>query len=275
MSIACTTCGSPIPDGFAFCGHCGASSEPPAPPGYPPSFMAGPPPGPPPGAYPGAAPIQAAVQARLVVLRGPVPEGSVYDLRQGRNVVGRQADISFPNDHGIDGEHLVLEVHGPDVQVAAVPGEGGAYRRIRDPAVVQSGDTVFAGEQYLIVRRGDDAPQEQLDPNSAVPEETFGTPLPPPQLHVTQLLSAGVPGRVASTDKSTLSVGRENSDLSFPQDRFMSGRHVRLENNSGTLSVIDVGSLNGTFTHIDDMPVSLRSGDELMVGSVLFRVDVG
>lgn len=218
---------------------------------------------------------QRVAQARLVVLRGPVPEGSIYDLRVGRNVIGRQADISFPNDHGIDGEHLVLEVRGSDVSVVSVPGEGGAYRRIRDPAVVKSGDTIFAGEQYLVVRRGDDAPQEQLDPNAVVPEETFGTPLPPPQLHVTQLLSAGVPGRVASSDKSTLTIGRENSDLSFPQDRFMSGRHVRMENNNGTLSVVDVGSLNGTFTHVDATPAPLHGGDELMVGSVLFRIDIG
>lgn len=265
MAIACTNCNSPIPDGFAFCGHCGNSSAP------PPSSAApeAPPPGPPP-----SSPASAS-RARLVVLRGPVPEGSVYELRSGRNVVGRQADISFPNDHGIDGEHLVLEVFGAEVQIADVPGEGGIYRRVRQPAQVRSGDTIFAGEQYLIIRRGEDAPCEQLDPNAAVPEETFGTPLPPPLLHVTQLLSAGVPGRVASTDKSTLTVGRENSDLSFPQDRFMSGRHIRIENSGGALTVVDVGSLNGTFTHVDDVPTNLATGDELMVGSVLFRVDLG
>lgn len=210
-----------------------------------------------------------------MVLRGPVPEGSVYDLRAGRNVIGRQADVSFPNDQGIDGEHLVVDVQGEDVLITSVPGEGGAYRRIRNPAEVRSGDTIFAGEQYLVVRRGDDAPQEPVDPGAVVPEETFGTPLPPPQLHVTQLLSGGVPGRVASTDKSTLTVGRENCDLSFPQDRFMSGRHLRLENNGGNLTVVDVGSLNGTFTRVDNTPVQLVTGDELMVGSVLFRIDLG
>ena len=106
-----------------------------------------------------------------------------------------------------------------------------------------------------------------------MPEETFGTPLPPPLLHVTQLLAGGLPGRVASTDRPSLSIGRENCDLSFPQDRFMSGRHVRIEREADALSVIDVGSLNGTFAPVTRTPVALEIGDEVMVGNVLFRID--
>jgi len=210
---------------------------------------------------------------QLVVLRGPLPEGSTFDLQSGRNVIGRNADVSFPNDTALDDRHMVLECHGGGAQITEIQGASGAFRRNRGAMRIPSGDTVFAGEQYLVMRKGSDAPKDPIDPNAEVPPETFGTPLPPPQLHITQLLQGGLPGRVASTDKNTLTIGRENCDLSFPQDRFMSGRHLRLENNNGELTVVDVGSLNGTFSRVSDMPVELAAGDEIMVGSVLFRVD--
>ena len=203
-----------------------------------------------------------------------MPEGSTYDLKPGRNAIGRSAEIAFAADTSLDAEHLVLQCEQGQVEIVAVPGEGSAFRRIRTPTRVASGDLIFAGEQYLVPRLGDDAPREQIKPGTDVPEETFGTPLPPPQLHVTQLLAQGLPGRVASTDKEALTIGRENSDLSFPQDRFMSGRHVRIEQRAGDLEITDVGSLNGTFARVTETPLRLAAGDEIMIGAVLFRVDL-
>lgn len=263
MARACTQCGSPIQPGFGFCGHCGnrvVEAAPPPPP---------PPPPPPRPSGNSSAPVM-----RVVVLRGPVAEGSSYGLRQGHTSIGCAGDIALPIDSGLDEIHVVLSATQGRVDIVDVPGASGVWRRIREPAQLRSGDTVFAGEQYLIVRLGDDAPRERVDGGHDVPEETFGTPLPAPMLHITQLLGAGIPGRVASTDKAMLTVGRENCDLSFPQDRFMSGRHLRIERDGDSLSLIDVGSLNGTFSPVGAVPVSLQAGDEIMVGSLLFRVDV-
>lgn len=208
-----------------------------------------------------------------MVLRGPLPEGSTFDLLPGRNVIGRAAEIAFPTDTSLDDRHLVVDCRGGGAAITEVPGTSGCFRRNRGAVRIPSSDTVFAGEQYLVVRKGSDAPQDPVDPAADVPPETFGTPLPPPRLQVTQLLHGGIPGRVASTDKNTLTVGRENCDLSFPQDRFMSGRHMRVECSNGELTIVDVGSLNGTFSRVTDLPVALAAGDELMIGAVLFRVD--
>ena len=266
----CPSCANPVPADFGFCGHCGANmraAEPPPPPPPPPASPA------PVATGSSRTPRSQSTGVQLVILRGPMPEGSTYDLRFGRNTVGRSSEIAFAADTSLDPEHLVLGCEGGHVDIVEVPGEGGAFRRIRAPASVASGDLVFAGEQYLVLRVGEHAPRESVDSSQGVPEETFGTPLPPPHLHVTQLLGRGLPGRVASTDKTSLSIGRENSDLSFPQDRFMSGRHVRVENQDGEIQVTDVGSLNGTFARVTEVPLRLSAGDEIMIGAVLFRVD--
>ena len=271
-SSPCPNCGATVPTGFKFCGHCGYSMPAGAPPPGPPP-AAPPPPARRPSPAQGHAARSSGVQ--LVVLRGPLPEGSTFDLQPGRNDIGRAATIAFPSDSSLDDPHLVVDCHGGGASITEVPGTSGCYRRNRGAVRILSGDTVFAGEQYLVVRKGSDAPQDPVGTGSEVPPETFGTPLPPPQLQVTQLLHGGIPGRVASTDKNTLTVGRENCDLSFPQDRFMSGRHLRVENNNGELTVVDVGSLNGTFSRVADLPVALAAGDEVMIGAVLFRVDFG
>ncbi len=267
-SRPCDSCGNMVPPDFGFCGHCGANMVPaePSPP-PPPSNPA------PIGLGSGSTSPAQSTSVQLVILRGPMPEGSTYDLRMGRNTIGRSSQIAFGVDTTLDPEHLVIGCDGGHVEIVDVPGEGGAFRRIRAPAVVASGDLIFAGEQYLVLRIGERAPSESVDSSQGVPEETFGTPLPEPHLHVTQLLGRGLPGRVASTDKTSLSIGRENSDLSFPQDRFMSGRHVRVDNQDGEVEVTDVGSLNGTFARVTEVPLRLSSGDEIMIGSVLFRVD--
>ena len=188
-------------------------------------------------------------------------------------MLGRNGDVSFRNDASIDPKHLVLRCSNNHVEIAEVPGKSGGYRRIRKTIEVNAGDVIFAGEQYLVIDDGNRTRESVAAAETDAPEETFGTPLPPPQLHVTQLLANGLPGRVASTDKTTLTIGREGSDLSFPHDRFMSGRHLRIDNESGALKVTDVGSLNGTFSRVVDVPQRLAVGDEVMIGSVLFRID--
>jgi hypothetical protein len=259
MPRPCSSCGSPVPTGFAFCGHCGNRMAPEPPPPPPP------PPGPPPSA------LDAGL--RIIVLRGPVAEGTTFALPIGRTTVGRNAEVSFSADSTLDDVHLVIEASVGTANIVDVPGSSGVWRRIREPTTLASGDTIFAGEQYLVIRRGEDAPRDRVEGGDDVPEETFGTPLPAPLLHVTQLLAGGLPGRVASTDRPSISIGRENCDLSFPQDRFMSGRHVRIEREGDGLSLVDVGSLNGTFAPVTRTPVAIQVGDEVMVGNVLFRLD--
>lgn len=211
---------------------------------------------------------------RLIVLRGAVAEGTAYDLNQGMQAMGRQGELAFPGDALMAARHVVFQRIGDAADVVEVPGPTGCFRRIRQPEVVESGAVIFAGEQYLLARRGDDVPADAVE-GEDLPPEVFGTPLPVPHLHITQLLLGGLPGRVVSTDRDVLTVGREGCDLSFPQDRFLSGRHLRFELLSdGTIQIVDIGSLNGTFVRCENLPYRIEKGDELLVGEMLFRVDI-
>ena len=277
--VTCSSCGTSWPAGYQFCGRCGSVmhisevqpfAPPPPPTGPAPDESGGLMFGDDVGAqisYPDASIV------RFVVLRGPVLEGTVFELPEGRVHIGRSAELAMSADSLLAPRHAAVERFGERVSLDEITGPGGCFLRIREPTATESGEVIFAGEQYLLVRTGEDIPVDQ--PGAYAPPETFGTPLPAPRLHVTQLLAGGLPGRVVSTDRETLTVGREGCDLSFPQDRFMSGRHLRIDlTPGGELKLTDVGSLNGTFVRVANTPMQLHRGDEVLLGSTLLRLEV-
>lgn len=268
-NVTCAKCGTSWPQAYQFCGRCGGPLHAD---NFAPVTDAAHIPPPPRGPAP-QEPL-ATASIRLSVLRGAVSEGATVEVPLGVSALGKQAEMSFPNDPLLAARHVVFDRSPETIDIIGIPGEAGVFRRLREPTLVRSGEVIFAGEQYLLVRSAESIPSEPPPPGE-LPPENFGTPLPPPRLHVTQLLAGGLPGRVTSTDRDQLTIGREGADMSFPQDRFMSGRHLRLEvAPTGHVQVVDSGSLNGTFVRIKRLPQRLHGGDEILCGTLLFRLDV-
>ena len=92
---------------------------------------------------------------------------------------------------------------------------------------------------------------------------------------MSQQLAGGGEGRIVSAQGAALTMGREGNTLNFPQDRFISGRHARLDAASDSHHVIltDTGSRNGTFVRTKGA-LELFHGDYLFVGQQLLRVEI-
>lgn len=65
-------------------------------------------------------------------------------------------------------------------------------------------------------------------------------------------------------------VGRNDGEIRFPDDVFMSPVHAQFTPRDGQLFVRDLGSRNGTWVFIDG-PQKLADGDHLLVGSQILR----
>jgi hypothetical protein len=70
--------------------------------------------------------------------------------------------------------------------------------------------------------------------------------------------------------RGDVTIGRQEGDLTFPDDAFMSPLHAKLSWEAGQLVVRDLGSRNGTWVFLE-APHRLLDGDLMLIGSQVFR----
>jgi pSer/pThr/pTyr-binding forkhead associated (FHA) protein len=79
----------------------------------------------------------------------------------------------------------------------------------------------------------------------------------------------GTFGKTVPVTKETL-IGRENCDLSYPQDMLLSPRHASVAVREGKLVLKDLNSQNGSFIR-QRQDTELLPGDVFLLGRELFR----
>ena len=89
-----------------------------------------------------------------------------------------------------------------------------------------------------------------------------------------QLLTGGSIGMIHCARENSVLIGREDADMNFPLDVFMSGNHARVEMAApGRFQLVDLTSRNGTFIRIRGEQ-ELSHGDYLFLGKQLLRVEM-
>ena len=97
----------------------------------------------------------------------------------------------------------------------------------------------------------------------------------PAPKHVLQLITEG--GQVGGAypiESGELSIGRNEGDVTFPHDGYLSGKHARVVERGGRFFLVDNGSRNGTFVRIKG-EVEIETGDTFLVGKQIFRLEKG
>ena len=69
-------------------------------------------------------------------------------------------------------------------------------------------------------------------------------------------------------------IGRENGDITFPDDGYVSGSHCRVYGDEEGVFLEDLGSSNGTYMRVRRGQL-IRPGTMILIGQQLFRVDLG
>ena len=215
---------------------------------------------------------QQAVVPRLVVIKGEGGDGVTYHLSAMNHTVGRSTgDIRFSEDLFLNPEHARFTVQGGRLFVKDMTSVNGVFVRIKSPVQLEHGDFFLVGEQLL---RLDSEPYGDGGPDTHG-TYSYSSPRPEGRFRVSQQLAGGGEGRIVSAQGAALTMGREGNTLNFLQDRFISGRHARLDAASDSHHVIltDTGSRNGTFVRTKGA-LELFHGDYLFVGQQLLRVEI-
>jgi pSer/pThr/pTyr-binding forkhead associated (FHA) protein len=211
--------------------------------------------------------------ARLVAVRRDGTDGERYELFEESFDIGRrQGQLTFEEDPYLSERHCRLSVRAGKWLIEDLNSRNGIYSRIVKPYPLGDGDLLLFGKQVMAFVHISD---EELDMAPAVEHGVmvFGSPLRKPWGRLMQLTVAGVHRDVYHLYRPQLTLGREEGDLTFPDDEFMSRKHMAVSEIDGKVTVQDLGSSNGTFIRVRGS-MELSSGDTLRIGDQLLRFEL-
>ena len=187
---------------------------------------------------------------------------------QGEQLVcGRRGDLPLADDPFVADQQARFFFSGSRLAVEDVGGGNGVFVRIRQERELSVGGELRVGRQRLLV---EPVPAPTPGPGGVMP---WGSPDPGMRFRVIQILEGGIRGAAFPLKDGDNLLGRENGDLAFPTDGFVSGRHATLSVRDDRLMVTDLHSSNGTFLRLS-APSFVDDGDQFLIGRQLVRVDV-
>jgi pSer/pThr/pTyr-binding forkhead associated (FHA) protein len=252
-NYVCRSCSTPVPIAHKFCGRCGAAI-PPEILNFRTQFFGQ---------------LQTPGRAKLILVRGDGVEGLVYQLSAEQHLIGRNGQITFPDDPFVSARHANLFYRAGKLVVRDEGSMNGTYCRVSGSVEVAPGESFLAGEQLF---RIEGAPRPNDGP---APDGTYfyTSPKHQTQFKLSQVLEGGTFGMAVCARGNTLTIGREGCDLNFASDLYMSAAHCKLEEASGKLTLTDMGSRNGTYLRLKQER-ELANGDYLFIGRKLLRVEI-
>ena len=265
--LSCARCGSEREPDALFCRYCGASFK-----------ESGPLNGFTPPQSPAAAPAvnMGLAAPRLVTLLKDGSEGRSIPLTdKDQDIGGAEGDITFPDDPYLSPRHARIACRADTYSVRDLDSVNGVYVRLREDAELRDRDMMLVGQQVLRFELLADG-ELPLGPGFQRGVMVFGTPESARFARLIQYTTEGVARDVHYLFRDETIIGRENGDIVFTDDPFLSRRHaaLRVDHAGRRFTLHDLGSSNGTALRIRGEHV-LKDGDQFRIGRHLFRFEAG
>ena len=257
--MVCPSCNAPVAPEHKFCGKCGHPMR-----GTPQARSVST------ASRPPTDPGTSQARARLLLIRGEGMDGVCYHLNAAEHVAGRKTGtILFPEDPYLSPKHANFYYEGNRLFVRDEGSLNGIYNRIRNSAELADGELFLAGEELLRIDLSD------IGGDTVGRDHThyFASPRSARPYRITQVFEGGRPGICVLARNDSILVGREHCDLNFPEDRFISGQHCRVDFTGRKAVVTDLQSRNGTYVRVHGRR-ELHHGDSIFLGRQLLRVEM-
>jgi hypothetical protein len=208
---------------------------------------------------------------RLVSVKRDGTDGPVYQLTGGFADVGTgPVKIRLADDPHVASRHVRFERNGSAVQVVPLDEVNGVMWRLTEPTEILDGHIVLIGRELCQIDIVDQ--DEHAPPLTQHGVAMFASPLRKPWARLSQILTSGAIGDVRHFYGDEVIVGREEGDIIFADDEFMSRRHAAFRLEKGRCILEDLDSSNGTFVRLDGATL-ISDGDYLRVGDHMFRFE--
>jgi pSer/pThr/pTyr-binding forkhead associated (FHA) protein len=176
-----------------------------------------------------------------------------------------------PTGHPVAARHpaLVPARQPAPARAAPLPGAIPGY-----PGAAMDTPQARAASEQTPVRGPGPFPRAQDAPGRSA----RSTPAPEPTATLTwgtlvMLHADGSDGARFPLAGNWVEIGRSQGDISFPEDRFLAPRHLRLTRVGSTVRARPLDTLNGVYRRLRT-PVELDHGDVLLVGQEVLRYEL-
>lgn len=223
------------------------------------------------------APISAAAGlawGTAVLVNRDGSDGQRFALAGEYVVIGRAgADIAFEDDRFLARQHARFERTGDGVKVHSLDTLNGVFKKADLPVDLVDGMTILVGREVLRYEKVD--PEEiKVHPLIRHGVALFGSPPREPWGRFVAIVPSGGWRDVRHLVGEEIVLGREEGDIVFRDDAFMSRRHAAVTWDGKRAQITDLGSSNGTFVRITG-PTPIKHGDHVRMGDQLLRIELG
>ena len=221
-----------------------------------------------------AAIVAGSVWGSAVLVNRDGSDGQRFALGGDDVVVGRAgADIAFDDDRFLARQHARLERAGDGaVRIHPIDLLNGVFKKTDAPVELADGATVLVGREVLQFEKvGPD--ERSIHPLVRHGVALFGSPPREPWGRLMQLVPSGGHRDVRHLVADEIVLGREEGDIVFRDDAFMSRRHAAITWDGKRAQLTDLGSSNGTFVRVAG-PTALKHGDHVRMGDQLLRIEL-
>jgi pSer/pThr/pTyr-binding forkhead associated (FHA) protein len=170
--------------------------------------------------------------------------------------------------------HARIERRGESFVLRDLGSINGIYMRLREPIDLATGDMFLIGQQVLRFEVLPEA-ERRVGPAKQHGVMVFGTPELLRLARLSQLTTEGLERDVYYLYRDETVLGREQADIVFAEDPFLSRRHaaITMDREQVRFTLRDLGSSNGSALRLRSER-TLRAGDQFRLGRHLFRFDL-
>jgi pSer/pThr/pTyr-binding forkhead associated (FHA) protein len=219
-----------------------------------------------------AQPIVARNEFRLILVHPDGTDGATYVVRGSQIEIGRtEGDLLF-DDPYLSPRHARISAGPEGLVLTGLESRNGVFVRLQASVELEDGDLFLVGKQLLMFEI---LPDFEKDLRPAVQNNVilFGSHGKPAWGRLRQMGPTGVSHDVFHFGRDQVVIGREQGDIVFSDDQFMSRRHAQLSLRGRAGQLEDLGSSNGTFIRLRQVPHPLAPGDIIRLGNVLLRFE--
>jgi pSer/pThr/pTyr-binding forkhead associated (FHA) protein len=209
------------------------------------------------------------VRVRLTTVRSLWGGPQRYEPKGDDIVIGSQGDIALTGERLSAPKEAAFSYRSGKLMLIDLEGGNGVFVRIRQPVELVFGDEFLVGDQVLCLLANppaDDGP-------GPGPTYFYASPRWHSSFRLVQIWEGGQHGAACVARGTTLQIGRQQGDMTFPSDPLVSETHSAIEEQAGSIVLTDLGSRAGTFVRITGQR-EILDGDEIAIGRTRLRVSI-